>query len=173
MRLAILAPLALAVLLGGCATLSEEECIAGNWQEIGQRDGQNGRTADFIAQHAKACEKAGVVPDRAQWERGRQAGLTAYCTPQKVYQEGRSGRSLSPVCPAASLPALQAAHAKGAEYHRIGLDISSLESEARSLERALVAEKDASRRLTLMLDVQRARNEIMLLRLRQQRVATL
>ena len=86
MTFRLLAGLAAIALVASCATLSEEECLEGNWREIGQRDGQAGRTASFIAEHAKACEKAGVVPNPSLWEQGRQAGLPAYCTPSKVYR---------------------------------------------------------------------------------------
>ncbi len=138
-------------LLGGCATLSKEECLSGNWREIGVRDGQAGRTADFVAKHAKACEKSGVAPDITLWERGRQQGLPVYCTPQRAYSEGRDGRSLSPVCPAADLVTLQAAHDKGRTYYRLSSDIDDLESDVSDLESEITGEKSAERRATLLL----------------------
>lgn len=173
MRRLAIAPLALVVLLSGCATLTEQECLTGNWQEIGQRDGQNGRTADYLARHVKACEKSGVVPDRQAWERGRQSGLAAYCTPSKVYQEGRSGRGLSPVCPASSLGVLQAANQKGLEYHRLGSEMSDLRREITLVEDALADEDDSDRRAALLLRLRNLNDRLSLLRLRQQMVASL
>ena len=150
MILRILCGVAGLVLLSSCATLSEEECLTGNWREIGQRDGQAGRTADFLANHAKACEKAGVVPDRAAWERGRQAGLPAYCTVSRLYREGREGRGLSPVCPASQLPALEAANAKGKRYRAITNEISEIRRDISDIESEIVKSDDPGRRSALL-----------------------
>lgn len=144
------AALALLMTLAACASLSEQECVAGNWEEIGQRDGRAGRTADFIVNHAKACADTGIVPDRASWERGRQAGLTGYCTPRNVYEVGRSGARLSPVCPAARLPALERAHAKGVRYHRLTEEIRDLRHEADDIRRRIVSADDPEVRVALM-----------------------
>ena len=167
MTFRLLAGLAGLTLVASCATLSEDECLAGNWREIGQRDGQAGRTASFIAEHAKACEKAGVVPNRSLWEQGRQAGLPAYCTPAKVYGEGRSGRSLSPVCPSAQLPALQLANDRGRAWHRLTNEINGLTSEISQLQSRIVKEDNKDKRAILIANIQRLESRIRLLELRR------
>lgn len=136
--------------LAACASLSEKECLAGNWEEIGQRDGRAGRTADFIVNHAKACADTGVTPDRAAWERGRQAGLTAYCTPLNAYEVGRSGARLSPVCPAARLPVLEQANARGRRYHHLTEEIRDLRREADDIRARIVAADDPATRGALL-----------------------
>lgn len=155
------------VLVSGCATLSEEECLEGNWREIGQRDGQAGRTASFIAEHAKACEKAEVVPNQSLWEQGRQAGLPAYCTPAKVYSEGRSGRSLSPVCPSAQLAELQLANDRGRTWYRLSNEISSLNSEISQLQSRIVKEDDRDKRARYLAEIRSLESRIRLLELRR------
>ncbi|MBS0126623.1 DUF2799 domain-containing protein [Thetidibacter halocola] len=140
-----LACLFLPLALAACATLNQDQCVSGDWREIGQRDGQNGRTADYIAQHVKACAEYGVTPDRTAWEQGRKTGLTAYCTPARAYDEGRDGRSLSPVCPASSLPALTAAHAKGREYLSLTNQIRELRDEISDLNREMATADPAQR----------------------------
>jgi len=117
-------------LLAACASLSEDECRAGDWHEIGVNDGTKGRTADYVRTHAKACADYGVRPDVKTWERGRQVGLTAYCTPQNAYREGSRGRRLSPVCPASDLANLLAANDRG-------LDLYDLESEIDAMDRQI------------------------------------
>lgn len=149
MFLRLIAALALLMALASCASLSEQECLAGNWEEIGQRDGRAGRTADYIVNHYKACDETGVTPDRAAWERGRQAGLRAYCTPDNAYDVGRSGRRLSPVCPAASLPALDRAHDRGWRYYRLTEEIRDLMREADDVRAHLVDSDDRTARATL------------------------
>ncbi len=78
--------------------------------------------------------------------KGRQAGLSAYCTPPKAYDEGRSGRGLSPVCPAAQLPALQLAHGKGMAWHRLSNEINVLDREMSDLHTKVVKESDEKKR---------------------------
>ena len=173
MTFRLLTGLAALALVASCATLSEEECLQGNWREIGQRDGQAGRTASFIAEHAKACEKAGVVPNQSLWEQGRQAGLPAYCTPAKVYSEGRSGRGLSPVCPSAQLPALQLANDRGRAWYRLTNEISSLNSEISQLQNRIVKESDESKRALYLANIRSLESRIRLLELRRTTEGTL
>lgn len=159
--------------LVGCASLSKEECLGGNWEEIGFRDGTNGRTSDYILSHAKACEKTGVVPVQSVWEQGRQRGLPAYCVPQKAYSEGRSGRSLNAVCPAAQMPSLRAANAKGQEYYEYSEEIDSKHSRINQIEQALIAEKKPGTRAALVHEARSLRDQISLLELRRSLVSSL
>jgi len=118
-----------ALLLAGCATLSDSDCLSANWQSIGLSDGSKGRTFDYINRHAKACSDVGVIPDAQAWELGRQRGLVVYCTPEKAYEEGSQGRALSPVCPTADARVMAEAHQMGKTWYEIGRDIDELERE--------------------------------------------
>lgn len=142
--LLFLAPL---LFLAACDTLDKSECRDGNWYTIGQSDGADGRPADFILQHAKACNKHGVRPIRSDWERGRQAGLKLYCTPTRVYQDGKRGRIMPAVCPASITPELQRANQRGLWVNRIDQEIASIESDIRSInaEIASLAPDDPAR----------------------------
>ena len=133
----ILFALAPLMILGACATLDEGECRRGDWFAVGKEDGRQGRDADFIYQHAKACNEFGVLPVRSDWERGRQEGLRYYCTPTRAFQIGRQGRSLRPVCPAEIVPQLQRANQRGLELHRIEREIRQVENEIRAINRRL------------------------------------
>lgn len=159
--------------LTGCATLTKEECLGGNWEEIGFRDGTNGKTSAFLQNHAKACEKVGVRPVQSLWEKGRKRGLPAYCVPQRAYSEGRSGRSLNAVCPAAQMPALRAANAKGLEYRAFSNEISELRYRLDEIGTLLVAEQDAARRALLVQESRSLSGRISLLELRRSLVASL
>lgn len=88
------------LLAGSCASLSEEQCLAGDWNGIGYSDGANGYGTGRFGDHVKACEKHGVVPDQATWMTGRARGLTVYCQPGKGFQVGRTGGGYGGVCPA-------------------------------------------------------------------------
>lgn len=88
------------LLAGSCATLTEEQCQAGDWAGIGYGDGANGYGTGRFGDHLKACEQHGVVPDQAAYMTGRARGLTVYCQPGRGFQVGRSGGGYGGVCPA-------------------------------------------------------------------------
>ncbi len=106
-------------LLSGCATLSKEECLVGDWQAIGYNDGVAGYHSERLASHAKACAKASIAPDYQAWERGRQLGLKQYCTTNNAYNLGRRGRKLNNICPIAMVNTLQNANQRGLDYYAL------------------------------------------------------
>ena len=167
--------IAIALLFGlaACASVSREECLAGNWEEIGFRDGTNGQFSSYIQQHVKACQKVEVTPDPVAWERGRQRGLPAYCVPQKAYQVGRSGWSIREVCPAAQMPALRAANEKGKRYHEIEDEIRQIRTQIDQSQRLLIAEENPAVRAALVREQRSLNREINLLQLRQRPFASL
>lgn len=121
MKIRYLLLLTAAVLTGltGCATLSKQECLIGNWQAIGFADGAAGRTPDYLNNHNKACAKVGVATDYRAWEQGRKEGLKQYCTETNAYQIGRRGAQMSPVCPANVAANLERINADGRQYYSL------------------------------------------------------
>ena len=155
------------IVLAACATLSEDQCRAGNWYDIGLSDGSNGRQSKFLSQHAEACAKHGIVPDASEWNRGRLEGLPLYCTRSRAYSEGTQGRRLSPVCPATLVSSLQHANQNGFRFREIERDIREVEREISSINSRLaeLAADDptrsnlVSKRSFLRLDLLRLRAE--------------
>ena len=92
--------LLVAVLLQGCASMSQEECLNANWTVVGEIDGQQGRGLDLLDDYRRDCAEYGVVPDTQAYISGREYGLTLYCTMDNGYREGRSGVRLEADCPA-------------------------------------------------------------------------
>lgn len=164
---------ALLLALASCASLSKEECLNGNWDEIGFRDGTNGRTSAYIQEHAKACAESGVVPNQSVWEQGRLRGLPAYCVPSKAYSEGRAGRSLRAVCPAEQIPALRAANKKGLEYRRYDRDLRAAEARLDEINRHMIFEQNADVRFSLFREAHTLRQNIRLLEQQRRRFETL
>lgn len=123
------ATLACLVLLSGCATMSKQECQIADWQAVGQRDGSNGRSMDYILNHAKACGRINIVPNKTQWEIGRQQGLKLYCTPSNAYNVGSQGKSLNLVCPTDNLTVLQQANQKGLRVYELTQQINKDKTE--------------------------------------------
>lgn len=173
-------PMALLASLGACATLSEQQCLAGDWHGIGYHDGINGQLETYISRHFNACEDSGVVPDTAAWLAGRLQGLPLYCTPANAYDIGRRGQNLRPVCSSTQQNAMFQSWDWGQEYHIISEEISTLEREQRDIERDIrfMALQDESPTIEQVLDLsglnQRLRwidSEIDRLELRRRRYA--
>ena len=50
--------------LVGCASISKDECVSGNWSDIGYQDGTKGKARGKLAEYAKTCAKYGAQPNR-------------------------------------------------------------------------------------------------------------
>ena len=61
-------------LVGGCASISEQECRASNWYEIGERDALVYGMRPRIDQYAHQCSRYGLQPDERQYLSGWQVG---------------------------------------------------------------------------------------------------
>jgi len=86
--------------LGGCASMSGDECMTSDWAAIGYEDGARGYTSDHLSKHRKACAKHGVTPDFAAYQNGREQGLVEYCQPGRGFEIGSHGGSYHGVCDA-------------------------------------------------------------------------
>jgi hypothetical protein len=138
-----------AVLLSSCATMSEDQCLAGDWGGQGFRDGSNGLSMSRLDDHAKACAKHGVTPDEIPYRSAREDGLRLYCRPDRGFVEGREGNSYANVCPsdleAEFLPAYRDGQMLHSAESALESAISSAESYASRLEE-LDDKIDAKRR---------------------------
>lgn len=113
--------------ISGCATLSKDECLLGDWYEIGVQDGAAGYSPNRLAQHRETCAEYRVRPNREAYQAGWDDGIGAYCTPERGFQEGRRGASYSDVCP----PALEWTFLQG---YRNGQQLYQQERRLRELE---------------------------------------
>jgi hypothetical protein len=132
-----LALLALAS-LSGCASISESECMSANWEDIGIRDGANGRPEEYLIEHSKACSKVSVSPNRTAWLKGREQGLERFCTPYRVYQIGESGGGVDlGVCRGFDEERLQNAYERGRDVNRLAAEVSGIDNEMRDVHAQL------------------------------------
>lgn len=125
--------------LAACASLTEEECRAGDWFQIGVADGAEGRGTDRIEAHRRACADTGVTPDTEAWLAGRERGLRLYCVPQKAYRVGREGRSIAEGCTTGERARMQPAWEWGREYWRLEIQADGLRSEIRAINREIAS----------------------------------
>lgn len=158
-----------ALLLAGCATLSEDACRGGDWERIGFVDGSDGYDRTRLAAHAKACRDYGISPDVAAWEAGRQQGLLVYCRTGRAYDEGADGRRLRDVCPVEDLAALELANERGLSWYRIGRDIDRAERRISEIN-ALLAKLPADDPARAALTAERVALRLEILTLRAERM---
>src|SRR5262245_15946206 len=98
-RLSAAVVLACSLLMGGCASMSKDECMTVDWRTVGYEDGARGYSGGRIAEHRKACAKHGVTPDLTAYQAGRDDGLHEYCVPQNGFRMGANGNNYGGVCP--------------------------------------------------------------------------
>ena len=113
--------------LAGCATLSESQCIASDWQSIGYRDGMKGAHHSQLLKHQNACVKHGGVPDRTVYMEGWNAGVAQYCQPQNGFAVGEQGSTYTNVCPENLQSPFHAAYQDGRRLYLAQAEINNLQ----------------------------------------------
>lgn len=83
----------------GCASLSREECLYGDWFGLGIKDGRAGEEASRFISHQDACRQYAVSPDKQQYLAGREQGLQQYCQLDNAIELGLHGVRYQSVCP--------------------------------------------------------------------------
>ena len=117
---------------GGGATVSENQCVAGDWQTLGYRDGARGYRSSSILAHQDACGEHGIVPDRHGYMLGWEEGVREYCQANNGFAVGEHGYGHNNVCP----DDLRADFLT--EYHK-GRSLYLARSAVARLERELVS----------------------------------
>ena len=125
-----LGTLVLASALAGCgggATVSKSQCVAGDWQTIGYRDGVNGLRSDQLLQHENACVPHGVVPDRTAYMAGWNQGVAEYCRPGNGFKVGEDGDADNDVCPTSQRDEFERGYQNGRQLYLARADVENLE----------------------------------------------
>lgn len=120
-------------LLGSCATMSAEECAAGDWSGKGFSDGAAGYAQSRLGEHANACTKHGITPDDDAYRAGWAQGVLRYCTPPNGFTQGRNGSAYNGVCPANLEDDFLPAYQDGQLVHASEQAVSSARSSVDSL----------------------------------------
>lgn len=163
------------VLLPGCASMTMDECLSGNWARVGYQDGANGYPPARLANHETACAAHGVGVDAQTYFDARERGLQEYCTPYRGYQAGSNGQNYAGVCPLETEAGFLAGYADGRVVHdarqqveRARSDVGTVERRIRTLrkdidrtrERISEADTSDSQRRDLRVELQQLRDEL-------------
>lgn len=129
-----------ALLLTGCASLSENQCRTADWESIGYQDGSNGYDAGRISRHSEACAEYGIKADREQYEQGRRQGLELFCTGYNGLRLGRQGYAYSGVCPDSLQGEFVRGYEFGRELHDMDAHMQQLQTEVQRVQAELKRE---------------------------------
>ena len=124
-----------ALLLQGCATLSEDECLAADWWIIGHKDGSEGEPFAVLAEHHEACAEYGVKPDRTAYAEGRQSGLQTYCSRFNGCRIGRNDDHYHRVCTGSLAESFETGLRRGKQVRGIEMEIWGIKLERKKLRK--------------------------------------
>lgn len=88
-----------ALLLGACASIGEDECLAMDWRTVGYEDGAAGMGIERLTWRRQACARYGVAPDLDAYRLGRDEGLLEFCVPGNGFRVGAAGQRYGGACP--------------------------------------------------------------------------
>jgi len=138
------------LVLSGCATLSESQCVASDWRTVGYSDGIKGTPASQLLKHQNACVKHGIVPDRDEYLAGWNEGIEQHCQPDNGFAVGQRGAAYNNVCPEHLQEAFYAAYQDGrqlylaeAEINQLTRQVSQKEYRVKQLKKELASAESA------------------------------
>ena len=113
--------------LSGCATMSPEECLQANWEEVGYNDAVEGYPVSRSAEHREACADTGVSVDFELYRNGHALGLPYYCTRETGFETADHGGDFATQCRRETFPDYLVGYSEG-------LDVFALKTEMREIE---------------------------------------
>lgn len=127
--------------VAGCSSLSRNQCIAGDWETVGYRDGLGGVASTRLLEHHEACVSHGVVPDRNAYLTGWQDGIAQYCQPANGFSLGQRGVAYGNVCPLRLHSAFHDAYQDGRRIYRARTEVATLQNAISQRQQRLQAIK--------------------------------
>ena len=133
------------LVLAGCATLSKDECLRGDWRALGVTDGVKGEPATRIEEHRKACAEHSIRIDEKLYMDGRAEGLRQYCQIDNAFQTGLKGRKYHGVCPPAIHPHFARCNSAAYAVYETRKDIENVHSSISSKQSRLESKKTSAK----------------------------
>ncbi len=130
--------------LSGCATMSPEECLQANWEEVGYNDAVEGYPVSRSSEHREACASTGVQVDFELYRNGHALGLPYYCTRKTGFETADHGGDFATQCRRETFT----------DYvmgYREGLDVFALKTEMREIEIQIDQKSDQAEALLIQI----------------------
>ena len=138
----------------GCASLSKEECLSGNWKQIGYNDGARGGDAsNNLRSHSKSCAEHGVSINNDAYYAGHKEGLKKFCLPANGRRHGEQGLHYSGACPAELESAFLLQYTYGKKIHDAIQEYNQTKRDIYDKEKALEKEADSRIRDALRSEI--------------------
>ncbi len=115
--------------LGGCASMSSEECANSDWIAVGFEDGSRGYSTDRFGKRRKACAKHGITADFQAYQSGRADGLVEFCQPGRGFNLGVSGGHYNGVCDVALEEEFLDAYRVGHQLYGLRSNVNNANSQ--------------------------------------------
>ncbi len=90
--------LATVLMMSACASLNKQQCLDGEWQDIGYADAMKGAAANRFDEHREACFEHGISPDFEAYSAGHKAGVPDFCTAESGFKAARKGYEYQGFC---------------------------------------------------------------------------
>ena len=123
------AALSAALVLTGCAGMSEQACLTSDWRTVGFEDGTVGRSVSTIGSYRQQCSEHGVQPDLEAYRAGHAEGVEVYCKPGHAFEIGHSGASYQGVCPAGTEAAFLAEYNSGRHLYELEWAVRDIDAQ--------------------------------------------
>ena len=94
-------------------SLTKQDCMKGNWFNVGKKDVYLGFKPNRINHHKKTCLKYKLKVDPVQYAEGRLEGLKLFCTEESGYHWGRTNRENPQICPDSTSNLFLKGHRRG------------------------------------------------------------
>ena len=130
--------------LSGCATMSPEECLQANWEEVGYNDAVEGYPVSRSSEHREACADTGVSVDFELYRNGHALGLPYYCTREIGFETADHGGEFATQCRRETFPDYVAGYSEG-------LDVFRLKTEMREIEIQINEKSDQAGALLIQI----------------------
>lgn len=136
-------------LLGGCATLSEQQCQSVDWWQLGQSDAMYGYAGSRVELHRQACAKIGIAPDDAAWHDGYAQALPAFCVGGQGYVVGARNGGYHGQCPPELARDFLDGYRLGQSLHELDKRIAEEDKEIDRLRKSMRSDEatDVSRKI--------------------------
>lgn len=137
--------------LGGCASMSADECLATDWTAIGYEDGVRGYSTERFGSHRKACAKHGVTASLADYRDGHAQGVEVFCQPSRGFDYGASGGRYYGVCPALLEDAFLDGYHAGHKLYTLRANVNAANSRIYAREAELAQTNNRIAEATALL----------------------
>ena len=113
------AVIASVLVVSSCSSISEQECVQGDWYSIGVNDGKDGADIKRYQKYQKECASHGITADFARYQQGYQQGLVFYCDFAHGEAHGRSGASYNTACSGRLEPQFRQGYERGNRWYQV------------------------------------------------------